>query len=339
MVKKQIHSITDVSGIKVGHAQDMEALTGCTVVLCEKGAVGGIDQRGSAPGTRETDLLRSEKLVEKVHGVVLSGGSAFGLASANGVVRFLREKRIGFNTGVARVPIVPAAVLFDLGIGSSTVFPDENMGYQACINASTGHPEQGNIGAGTGATVGKILGQGQAMKSGIGTASVKIGKGITVGAIVAVNAFGDVIDPSSGIITAGARTIKKGPVRVGSKGYFANTLTVMKTMTGRSIMGIASRMNTVIGVVAVNAKLDKGQVNVMAKMASAGLARTIRPVHTMFDGDTVFALATGNKKADVNIVGAFAAEALAQAVVIAVRTAKTAAGLPAATGGRKNKSK
>jgi L-aminopeptidase/D-esterase-like protein len=337
MARKQIRSIADVSGIKVGHAQDMEALTGCTVVLSEKGAVGGIDQRGSAPGTRETDLLRSEKLVEKVHGVVLSGGSAFGLAAANGVMRFLNEKRIGFNTGVARVPIVPSAVLFDLGIGSSAVYPDETMGYQACINASKNHPEQGNVGAGTGATVGKILGQGQSMKSGIGSASAKIGNGVTVGAIVAVNAFGDVIDPASGNIIAGARTLKKGPVRVGSKGYFADTLTVMKTIAGRSIMGIANRMNTVIGIVAVNAKLNKDQANIMAKMASAGLARTIRPVHAMFDGDTIFSLATGEKKADVNIVGAFAAEVLAQAVVNAVRSAKSIGGLPAAPALRKKR--
>jgi len=328
---KRRNSITDIPGLRVGNAQDDEALTGCTVILCEKGAVGGVDQRGGAPGTRETDLLKPVNAVEKVHAVLLAGGSAFGLDAASGVMRYLEEKGIGFNTGVARVPIVPAAILYDLAIGRADIRPDLEMGYRAAASASANAPAEGNAGAGTGATVGKIFGMAGAMKSGLGTASMEVGGGIIVGAIVAVNAFGDVVDPQTGKILVGARSTKLGPVHLGSSDYFANTLAVMKTLVGRAILKLAMSRNTVIGVVATNAKFDKAQATKMAQMAQDGLARAIRPAHTMLDGDTIFTMATGQKKADVSIVGAYAAEVLAQAIVRAVKMAKPAGGLPAAS--------
>jgi len=324
------NTLVDVPGIKVGHAQDDEALTGCTVVLCEKGAVGGVDQRGGAPGTRETDLLRPMHMVEKAHAIVLAGGSAFGLDAATGVMKYLEEKKIGVNTGVALVPIVPAAILFDLAIGSPTRRPDAEMGYQACVKASSAAVQQGNFGAGLGATVGKILGMGQSMKSGIGSASISLGGGLIVSALIAVNAFGDILEPRSSKIIAGARTLKKGPVKVGEGELFADTLQILQTIAGRTIMDFASNQNTVIGVIATNAKLTKEEANKVAQMAHNGLALTIRPAHTMFDGDTLFTLATGEKKADVNIVGAYAIEATAQAIVNAVRYAQSAGGIPAA---------
>jgi len=323
------NAITDVPGILVGHAQNEQALTGCTVILCEKGAIGGVDQRGGAPGTREVDALHPMHLVTKVHAIVLAGGSAFGLEAATGVMRYLEEKGVGFDTHVYKVPIVPSAILFDLGIGDPKVHPDAEMGYQACKNASAEPPAQGNVGAGTGATVGKILGTGQCMKSGIGTASLEIGAGVIVGAMVAVNAFGDVINPTNGQIIAGARSRDVGPLHIGAPGYFADTMQVMQTLIGRTALGYGSRGNTVIGVVATNAKLDKEQANKVAQMAHDGLARTIRPAHTMVDGDTIFAIATGEHNADVNIVGAFAAEVFAQAILWAVKAAKPVAGLPA----------
>ena len=330
MPKKLNNAITDIPGIQVGHAQDEQALTGCTVVLCEGGAIGGVDQRGGAPGTRETDAMHPMHLVNEVHAVVLAGGSAFGLDAATGAVRYLEERGVGFDVRVARVPIVPAAILFDLGIGMSDVRPDAEMGYQACLNASAEPPAEGNVGAGTGATVGKILGLAGAMKSGIGTASLEIGSGVKVGAIAAINVFGDVIDPETGQIIAGARVVQKGPVKIGKGPYFADTLFVMESLIGRTVLGFISRENTAIGIVATNAKLNKEQINKVAQMAQDGLARTVCPAHTMLDGDTIFALATGEKKADVNIVGAFAAEVFAQAVLRAVRTAAPAAGLPCA---------
>ena len=322
------NSITDVPGIRVGHAQNGEALTGCTVILCEEGAVGGADQRGGAPGTRETDLLRPVHLVEYVHAVLLAGGSAFGLDAASGVMRYLEERGVGFETGIARVPIVPAAILYDLAVGDAQVRPDAGMGYQACLNASGHRPTEGNMGAGTGATVGKILGMGQAMKGGIGTASMEIGAGVVVGAIVAVNCHGDVVDPSNGQILAGARTADVGPLPIDAPGYFADTLQVMKSLVGHSSLGFDTREHTVIGVVATNARLSKEEANKVAQMAQAGVARTVRPAHTMLDGDILFALATGERRVDVNVVGAFAAEVTAQAVLRAIHTAKPVAGLP-----------
>jgi L-aminopeptidase/D-esterase-like protein len=322
------NSITDVPGIEVGQAQDLDALTGITAILCRKGAVGGVDQRGGAPGTRETDLLNPINLVEKVHAVVLAGGSAFGLDSASGVMKYLEEQKVGFDVGVARVPIVPAAILFDLGVGRANIRPNLEMGYRAAAAANTDAVAEGNVGAGTGASVGKIFGNAGAMKSGLGSASIDIGGGIIVGALVAVNAYGDMLDPKTGEIIAGARSTKLGPLTLGSPGYFADTLATMKTFAGRMIEGFAMRSNTVIGVVATNARLTKPEANKMAQMAQDGLARAIRPAHTMLDGDTIFALATGQKDADVSLVGAFAAEAFAEACVRAVRAAKSAGGLP-----------
>jgi L-aminopeptidase/D-esterase-like protein len=321
------NTITDISGIEVGQAQEDEALTGCTVVLCRKGAVAGVDVRGSAPGTRETDLLNPVNLVDKVHAVVLAGGSAFGLDAASGVVRFLEENGIGFDTGAGVVPIVPAAILFDLNLGRGDIRPDAEMGYRAAASASSAAPAEGNAGAGTGASVGKIFGPKSAMKAGLGTASMSVG-GLVVGAIVAVNAFGDVIDPKTGQIIAGARSTNLGPLKLGQEGYFGDTLEIMKTFIGRTVLGFATKANTVIGVVATNARLTKPEATKVAQMAQDGIARTIRPAHTMLDGDAIFALATGQKKTDPSTVGAFAAEVVALAIVRAVRKAAPAGGLP-----------
>lgn len=326
-MKKQ-GAITDVTGLEVGHAQDQSALTGCTVLLCAKGAVAGVDVRGSAPGTRETDLLQPFNLVQKVHAILLAGGSAFGLDAATGVMHYLEEKRIGFNTGIAKVPIVPAAILFDLGLGRADVRPDAAMGYRACQAASSSAPAEGNVGAGTGASVGKLFGMALAMKSGLGSASLDLGRGIVVGALAAVNAFGDVVDPATGKILAGLRSGRVGPLRVGGRQEFADTTRMLRTFAGRSALGIAARANTVIGVVATNAALTKSEATKVAQMAQDGLARAVRPAHTMLDGDTVFALSTGRKKADVTTLGVFAAEALTQAILRAVQLAAPAGGLP-----------
>lgn len=326
-MRKQ-NAITDIPGIKVGHAQDTDALTGCTVVLCEGGAIGGIDQRGGAPGTRQIDSLSPMRLVHEVHAVLLSGGSAFGLDAASGVVKYLEEKGVGLDVLIARVPIVPTAILFDLSIGRSDVRPDAQMGYAACLNAASDPPEQGNVGAGCGATLGKILGMEQSMKSGIGTASMDIGNGLIVGAIVAVNPFGDVIDPQTGEIIAGARAFQSDEETPKPVGQFADTMEVFKLFSGTGLPGFGQQGNTVIGVVASNAKLTKEGVNKVAQMAHAGLARCIRPANTMLDGDTIFALGTGKQEGDANIVGAFAAEVFAQATIKAVKAAQPAGGLP-----------
>ena len=322
------NSIIDIPGIEVGHATDLDALTGCTVVLCRKGATGGVDVRGGAPGTRETDLLNPLNLVEKVHAIVLAGGSAFGLDAASGVMRYLEEQGIGFDTGAAKVPIVPSAILYDLALGSAKTRPDADMGYQAAESATAESCPEGNVGAGTGATVGKIFGMKSAMKSGLGSSCVDAGGGVLVGALVAVNAFGDVVDPQNGGILAGARSTQLGPLHLGAQGYFANTLETMRTFTGRTVMGFATKSNTVIGVVATNAHLEKAGAAKVAQMAHDGLARVIRPAHTMLDGDTIFALSAGNKNADVTTVGAFAAEAMAEAILRAVQAAESAGGLP-----------
>jgi L-aminopeptidase/D-esterase-like protein len=316
-------SIIDVPGIKVGHAQNEAAVTGCTVVLCEAGAVGGVDQRGGAPGTRETDPLRPMHLVQHVHAVVLSGGSAFGLDAASGAVRWLEARGVGFDVGVARVPIVPAAILFDLGIGQAGIRPTAEMGFQACEAAGVEAPSQGSVGVGTGASVGKILGMEHAVKSGVGTASVRLNDDLVVGALVAVNAMGDVVDPDTGVTLAGPRAGEGEPPA------FLRTLDVMQRMARREDMGFGRGNNTVIGVVATNAQLDKEGANKVAQMAQDGVARVIRPAHTMVDGDTLFALATGQVPADVNLVGAFAAEVVAKAIVRAVQCATSLGGLPA----------
>jgi len=328
------NSLTDVPGIQVGHAQDDQALTGCTVILCRKGAVGGVDVRGGAPGTRETDLLQPVNLVDKIHAVMLAGGSAYGLDAAGGAMRFLEEQKIGFNTGAGLVPIVSAAILFDLNLGRGDVRPDARMGYRACSAASALAAAEGNVGAGAGATVGKILGTKQAMKSGVGSTSMHIGKGLIVGALAVVNAFGDVVDPKTGEIIAGVRSRKVGPLQIGDSGYFADTLALMKSLLGRTVLNFATRANTVLGIVAVNAAMSKTEMTKVAQMAHDGVARAVRPAHTLLDGDVVFALATGGKKADVTTVGAFAAEALAQAIVRAVRMAAPAGGLPGLYGAR-----
>jgi L-aminopeptidase/D-esterase-like protein len=316
-----VNSLNIIPGVQVGHAQDFAAATGCTVILTPAGAVGGVDQRGGAPGTRETDLLRPMHLVEKVHAVLLTGGSAFGLAAADGVMRWLEENSIGFNAGVARVPVVSAAVLFDLGIGRADIRPDAAMGYAAC-QAAAGNLNSGaagTIGAGTGATVGKILGQAAQMKGGLGTAVIDLGQGLQVGALIAVNCLGDVVNPASGAILAGARKLPDG--------NFVDTMQILKMRMMGSFVGSG---NTIIGVVATNALLSKEAVNKVAQMAHDGLARAVRPAHTMFDGDTLFALATGQgEAAEVNLIGAYGAEATALAIVDAVQQATSLAGVPA----------
>jgi L-aminopeptidase/D-esterase-like protein len=327
-VQNERGSITDVAGIKIGHFTDSRRPTGCTVILCEEGAVGGVDVRGAAPGTRETDLLNPVNTVQQVHAVVLSGGSAFGLDTATGVMRYLEERGIGFDTRVARVPIVPAAILFDLGVGDPKIRPDAEAGYKACKAATTEAPAEGNVGAGAGATVGKLFGMDRAMKGGIGAASIKLSDGkssLTVGAIVAVNAVGDVIDPSSGKVIAGART-KDGKALLGPRGWMDAIL------SGEALPPSLGGQATTIGVVATDARLDKAQATKIAQMAHDGLARAINPVHTPSDGDTIFALATGksSRRPNVTLIGALAAEAMAQAIVRAVKAAKGISGLPGA---------
>ncbi|PYP87783.1 MAG: peptidase S58 [Blastocatellia bacterium AA13] len=315
-------SITDVAGIKVGHFTDARRPTGCTVILTEDGAVAGVDVRGAAPGTRETDLLNPLNTVEQVHAVALAGGSAFGLDTASGVMRYLEEKHIGIDVGSARVPIVPAAILFDLSLGDARIRPDAEAGYNACKSASNKTPAEGNIGAGAGATVGKLFGMTRAMKSGIGTASVKVG-GFTVGAIVAVNAVGDVLDPSTGKLLAGARSPD-------GKHLFGTTNAILR---GEAPGSILNGTSTTIGVVATDARLTKAQVNKIAQMAHDGLARTISPVHTPADGDTIFAVATGKsaRSGTVMLLGILAAEVVAAAIIRAVRAAKGITGLPSAS--------
>jgi len=327
---KTSNSISDIVGIKVGHAQDLDAATGCTVILCEKGAVGGVSQRGGAPGTRETDLLRPMHLIETVHAVMLSGGSAYGLDAAGGAMQYLEERKIGIDTGTAIVPIVPTAIIYDLAVGNADTRPDKEMGYKACSSSSSQKPNQGNWGAGTGATVGKIFGMGQAMKGGFGTSSMDVGGGLVLAAAAVVNPFGDVVDYRNREILAGARGIKKLPIHIGEKGYFANTLSVMQTFIGKGILSFASRSNTVIGVIATNASLTKTEVNKLADCASNGIALAVQPSFTMLDGDTVFGLSAGDKKIDANILFAHAPFVFADAIINAVLEAEELGGLPAA---------
>jgi L-aminopeptidase/D-esterase-like protein len=313
-------SITDVAGLEVGHAQDRDALTGCSVVLCRSGAVVGVDVRGAAPGTRETDLCRAGTLVDRAQAIMLAGGSAFGLDAASGVMRYLWERKLGLDVGVTTVPIVPGAILFDLGIGR-VVWPDARMGYEACEAAREGHIAQGCVGAGMGATVGKLAGMVSATKSGIGSASLHIGS-ITVGALVAVNAFGDVILPGSNTIIAGARDRETGE--------YLDTAAAL--LAGPSEVPPAGG-NTTIGVVATDASLTSEQINHLATCAHDGLARTIRPVHTMVDGDTMFALSTGAVTVDwrqsMLALASAVSEVVARAVVAAITHATPAGGLPA----------
>jgi L-aminopeptidase/D-esterase-like protein len=316
-------SITDVAGIRVGHVSHQAGRTGCTVVLLPAGTVGGFDKRGGAVGSRQTDPLDVMHVVQEVHAVLLSGGSAFGLDAASGVSRYLEEQGIGFDVGTSRVPIVPTAILFDLGLGQSGVRPDAEMGYAACQAASAEAPAEGNVGAGMGATLGKILGPEHAMKSGLGSAAARLGDSLVVAAVVAANPLGDVIDPATGAILAGARNPGK------DGGPFIDSRVVLRSMAAGSAMRFGPGESTVIGVVATNARLDKRACTKVAQMAQDGVARAVRPAHTMFDGDTIFAVATGELEADVNVIGAFAAEVVAGAIVRAVRLASSIPGCPA----------
>ena len=317
--------LTDVAGIKLGHYTLDQRPTGCTVVLVEDGAVAGVDVRGSAPGTRETDLLRPTGLVEQVHAIVLAGGSAFGLAAASGVVQYLEERGIGFVTPAAKVPIVPAAILYDLGVGDAGIRPTAECGYRAAQAATDGPVAEGNVGAGAGATVGKLAGAGRAMKSGLGTASVSLASGLTVAALVAVNAVGDIIDPHTNRVVAGLRS-EDGTALADSR----------RLLRAASPTQARRAENTTLGVVATNARLTKVGATKLAQMAHAGFARAINPVHTPYDGDTIFALATGThqsvdtSQATLLQVGALAAEVVAEAIVRAGRAAVGIPGYPAA---------
>jgi L-aminopeptidase/D-esterase-like protein len=313
-------TLTDVAGLAVGHHRLPGHPTGCSVVLCPQGAACGVDVRGAAPGTRETDLLKPDNLVQQVHAVLLTGGSAFGLDAAGGVMRWLAERGHGLPVWRTHVPIVPAAVLFDLWLNADGPRPDADAGYAACQAAGTGPVEQGSVGAGAGATVGKLFGIERAMKGGIGSASLKVG-GVTVGALVAVNAIGDVIDPASGRVVAGTRGADGRP-RSAAAAFAEGEL------PERARPGMA----TTLGVIATDAALTKAQCNKLATMAHDGLARAIHPVHTMTDGDTLFALATGaaGLPGEMTVLGTLAAEVTARAVLNAVRAATALPGFPAA---------
>lgn len=310
--------LTAIPGIRVGHASNYDALTGCTAILCDGGGVGGVDIRGSASGTEEIETLRPGHIVEQVHAIVLSGGSAFGLETASGVRRYLEQHGIGFRAGPAVVPIVPCAILFDLGIGNAGVRPTREMGESAAAAATAEAVKEGAVGAGTGATVGKIFGMRQAMKSGAGSGQVELKDGVTVAALVVVNAFGDVRDPATGKLIAGAR-------RAADSMELADTEAQIKAGVLR---GGFERRNTTLAVVATNARLSKLGATKLAQLAGLGMARTIYPVNTMFDGDVVFALSIGEAQADVNALGVAAAEAVAEAVVRAVRSAPAMGGVP-----------
>jgi L-aminopeptidase/D-esterase-like protein len=312
--------ITDIKGIKVGSAQDIKGGTGCTVILCEEGAFAGVDVRGGGPATRETDLLKSVNMVEQIHAVMLSGGSAYGLDAGSGAMKFLEEKGVGFDVGVGVVPIVCGASLFDLVVGEPKCRPDKEMGYQACQNASTDKPQEGNVGAGTGATVGKFLGVDYMMKSGLGTYAVQIGD-LIVGAIVAVNALGDVVDVDTGMRLAGILNEDKTALSNTEEVMYAEYAGNRNVFSG----------NTTIGCIATNAKLSKTQLNKLASIAHNGFARAIRPVHTMADGDTIFALSTGEIEVMPDAIGALATDVMARAINRAVLQAEPAYGLKAAS--------
>lgn len=315
--KMKFDNITDVPHVKVGNMQNDDALTGCTVVLLEKGAVCGVDVRGSAPGTRETDLLDPINLIDEVHAICLSGGSAFGLDAVTGVMQYLEEQGMGLDVGVAKVPIVPGAVLFDLPIGNPSVRPDRQMGYEAAKRAISGSFPLGNVGAGCGATVGKLAGFDTCMKGGLGSASLTLENGLTVGALVAVNAVGDVRDPKTNEIIAGPLSRETGEI--------IDSLEYLKTHSESSVL---PGMNTTIGVVAVNAAMTKAEAKKVAQVTQNALARTIFPVHTMLDGDTVFAVGTGSEKFPVDLIANVAAEAMEIAIVRAVKEAESVEGAP-----------
>ena len=310
--------ITDVPGIKVGNREDKDALTGCTVILAEEGATAGVDVRGSAPGTRETDLLNPINFVEKVHAIVLSGGSAFGLDAASGVMHYLEEQDVGLPVGPAKVPIVPAAVLFDLAVGNGKIRPDKQMGYEAARTASSQPFKVGNVGAGCGATVGKLAGFEKSMKGGLGSASIRLENDVTIGAIVAVNPVGDVRNPATGEILAGPYDRHQRRL--------INSLDILEY---QSTIEVSAGSNTTIGVIAINADLTKAEATKVAQMAHDGYARTIYPAHTMLDGDTIFTMATGGHKVSVDLLGTMAAKAMELAILNAIYSAESAANIPA----------
>ena len=312
--------LTDIPGLKIGHWTDLDAGTGCTVILCPEGAVAGVDVRGAAPGTRETDLLDPLCMVQEVHAILIGGGSAYGLAAADGVMRWLEEHGYGFDVRVAKVPIVPAAILFDLALGRADIRPDAAAGYTACVAATGGLLGQGTVGAGTGATIGKSMGFAQAMKGGLGMASHQIPGGVVVAAMAAVNPLGEVRDPNSGEILAGARNPTGGGL--------VDAVAFAQSRLGQAAMTAAQGANTTLGVIATNAKLTKVEATKVAQMAHNGFARTIRPVHTSFDGDTIFALSYGQVQADVNLIGTIAADVMAQAIVNGVKQATSLHGIP-----------
>ena len=315
-------TLTDVEGLLVGHAVRRERPTGCTVVVAREGAVAGVDVRGAAPGTRETDLLHPLNTVQQVHAIVLAGGSAFGLDSATGVVSWLESEGIGFQVGATRVPIVPAAILFDLGIGDARIRPDAACGREAAMAASAAAVRQGSVGAGAGATVGKLYGLAHAMRGGIGSASMRLPDGVVVAALVVVNARGDVIDPATGKVVAGVRTAD------------GRHLADARELLRRGVPAPAQvAENTTLGIVATNATLTKAEASLVARMSHDGFARAIAPVHTPSDGDVIFALATGKRTgaADVGLIGAIAADVTAQAIVNAVRHADPLPSLPSAS--------
>ena len=316
------NSITDVDGIQVGHYTNLEAATGCTVVLCTEGAVAGVDVRGSAPGTRETDLMRPGNLVQEVHAILLSGGSAYGLDAASGVMRYLEERNVGFRIGPGVVPIVPAAIIFDLGLITHLVRPGPEDGYAACLNATSEPPEEGSVGAGTGATVGKVLGRALATKGGLGTASIRVGD-VTVGALAVVNAVGDIVNPDTGQVLAGPRDEE-------NRTFFRSVEVIANPP--KKLEPQASPTNTTLAVVATNARLNKEQANKLAQVGQDGLALAVRPCHTMSDGDVVFALATGKSDAEIDMrrLCSAATLAVAQAIVRAAVTAKGLGGVPSA---------
>ena len=323
---KKLHAITDVPGITVGHASDFKALTGCTIILCEEGAIGVVDIRGTATGTRQIDALTQIHLVDKIHAILLSGGSAFGLDAAGGVMAYLEERGKGFDVVKTKIPIVPTAVIFDFGIGDFRVRPDRKMGYQACLNASK-KVEEGSVGVGTGATVGKLFGIERAMKGGVGTSSIRGPKGIIVGALVVVNAFGDVLDSDSKQILVGARKSKKSLELSNSSKWMRQGVT--RKQFHATPPSHADVFNTTLGVMATNAKLTKKELHQVAQIAHSGLAKVISPLHTTFDGDLVFVLSLGKKKADVNTLGLLGEVALIESVKRAVTKAKGFGIIPA----------
>jgi L-aminopeptidase/D-esterase-like protein len=323
---KRLNAITDVPGIKVGHASDFKALTGCTVVLCEEGAIGAVDIRGTAAGTRQIDALTPLHLVDKIHAILLAGGSAFGLDAAGGVTVYLEKRGKGFDVSKTKIPIVPTAVIFDFGIGDFRIRPDREMGYQACLNASK-KVEEGSVGAGTGATVGKLFGIERAMKGGVGTSSIQGPKGLMVGALVVVNAFGDVLDPDSHQMLAGARKSKESFQWANSSKWIKKGVT--RKQFGPTTLPESASFNTTLGVIATNADLTKKEAHQVAQIAHSGLPKIISPLHTTFDGDLIFAISYGKKKADVNTIGLLGETVLIESVKKAVTQAKGFGVIPA----------